>query len=223
VIHSERDRKLESAREERRQRRQAARQPQDLPNRPAAETKPPDPTPSPPAAWVDFRNLRQSVTLEQVLRHLGYLDVLRGSGPQRRGPCPLHDQPEERFRSFSVNLAKNVFQCFHAPCRAAGNTLDLWAAVHRLPLVEAARHLAETFHLPSPSNPMPESEKTAMWNRGGRGTRVVSSVRWETVFLNFRSEGIGASQGADSVGLEGQLSPFWYIRGGTPGCRIRRG
>ncbi len=108
---------------------------------------------------MDFRNLRQSVTLEQVLKQLGYFDALRGFGPQRRGPCPLHDQPEERFRSFSVNLAKNVFQCFHLSCRAAGNALDLWGAVHRLPLVEAARHLAETFHVPSPSNPMPEPEK----------------------------------------------------------------
>ena len=125
----------------------------------AAKTKPPPQTASPPAAWVDFRNLRQSVTLEQVLKQLGYFDVLRGFGPQRRGPCPLHDQPEERFRSFSVNLAKNVFQCFHPPCRAAGNALDLWAAAHRLPIVEAARHLAETFYVPPSGNPTSESEK----------------------------------------------------------------
>ena len=97
--------------------------------------------------------------MEQVLKQLGYFDALQGFGPQRRGPCPLHDQPEDRFRSFSVNLAKNVFQCFHPSCRAAGNTLDLWAAVHRLPLVDAARNLAETFHLPSNGNPIPESEK----------------------------------------------------------------
>lgn len=159
VIHSERDRKLETAREGRRQRRQAVRQQQDPPRPPAAKTKPQQQTASPPAAWVDFRNLRQSVTLEQVLKHLGYFDVLRGFGPQRRGPCPLHDQPEERFRSFSVNLAKNVFQCFHPPCRAAGNALDLWAAAHRLPIVEAARHLAETFYVPPSGNPTSESEK----------------------------------------------------------------
>jgi putative transposase len=159
VIHSERDRKLETAREERRQRRQAARQ-APLPNPPAAqEADPPRRTESPPRAGVDFRGLCQSVTIEQVLKHLGYFDTLRGFGPQRRGPCPLHDQPAERFRSFSVNLAKNVFQCFHPPCRAAGNALDLWAAVHRLPLAEAARHLAETFGVPSPSSPTPESEK----------------------------------------------------------------
>ena len=159
VIHSERDRKLESAREKRRQRRQAARQSQDQPSQPAAGTKPPGPTAIPPATPVDFRDLRQSVTLEQVLKRLGYFDALRGFGPQRRGPCPLHDQPEDRFRSFSVNLAKNVFQCFHPSCRAAGNVLDLWGALHRLPLAQAARHLAETFHVPLSSSPMPESEK----------------------------------------------------------------
>ena len=32
--------------------------------------------------------------------------------------------------------------------RAQGNVLDLWAAVHRLPLYEAALHLAETFNVP---------------------------------------------------------------------------
>jgi putative transposase len=159
VIHHERDRKLEAAREQRRQRRQAARQAQSAQPVAGQETHRPGPTASPPQAWVDFRSLRQSVSMEQVLRHLGYFDTLRGFGPQRRGPCPLHDQHEERFRSFSVNLAKNVFQCFHPPCRAAGNALDLWAAAHRLPLAEAAQHMAATFHVPLTANPTPESEK----------------------------------------------------------------
>jgi hypothetical protein len=47
-----------------------------------------------------------------------------------------------------VHLGKGVFQCFQAGCRAQGNVLDLWAAVHQLPLYEAALHLAETFRLP---------------------------------------------------------------------------
>ncbi len=159
VIHRERDRKLETAREERRQRRQAARQ-VEKPEQPAGqEADLPRHGTTLPRAWVDFRSLRQSVTMEQVLRHLGYFDALRGFGPQRRGPCPLHDQPGDRFQCFSVHLAKNVFQCFHPPCRAAGNVLDLWAAVHRLPLKDAAQHLAETFHVPLTANPTPESEK----------------------------------------------------------------
>ena len=80
-----------------------------------------------------------------MLRHLGYLDPLRGSGPQRRGPCPLHDAPGDRHRSFSVHLGKGVFRCFHPGCQAQGNTLDLWAAYHRLPIGQAAQRLAETF------------------------------------------------------------------------------
>jgi len=84
------------------------------------------------------------VTMEQVLEHLGYWTQLRGSGPQRRGPCPVHSHPADRERTFSVHLGKNAFQCFQSDCGVKGNVLDLWAAVHRLPLYDAALHLAET-------------------------------------------------------------------------------
>lgn len=96
---------------------------------------------------VDFACVRAQVTMEQVLRHLGFFDALRGRSQQRRGPCPVHAQSSDRKGTFSVHLGKNVCQCFQAECAAQGNVLDLWAAVHRLPLYEAALHLAETFHL----------------------------------------------------------------------------
>ena len=96
---------------------------------------------------MDFAFLRQQVTMEQVLQHLGLFDRLRGRGLQRRGPCPLHGQPTAPEPTFSVHLGKNIFQCFHADCAVKGNVLDLWAAVHQLPLYEAALHLAETFQL----------------------------------------------------------------------------
>jgi hypothetical protein len=122
----------------------------------AASTVDPAPTPvnpvaeaaSPARPKIDFAFLRQQVTMEQVLHHLGLLDHLRGRGQQRRGACPLHSHPAAAERTFSVHLGKNVFQCFHADCAAKGNVLDLWAAIHRLPLYEAALHLAETFRLP---------------------------------------------------------------------------
>lgn len=85
--------------------------------------------------------------VRKYLAHLGCLTRLKGSGAQRRGPCPIHAAKDARHRSFSVNLDKKVFQCFHPPCGAHGNLLDLWAAVHGLPLHQAARHLAETFHI----------------------------------------------------------------------------
>jgi CHC2 zinc finger len=97
---------------------------------------------------VDFAFLRQQVSMEQVLRHLGLFDQLRGRGLQRRGSCPLHGQPNDRQPTFSAHLGKHLFQCFHADCGAHGNVLDLWAAIHQLPLYEAALNLAETFQLP---------------------------------------------------------------------------
>jgi transposase len=97
---------------------------------------------------VDFAFLREQVTMEQVLKHLGLFPQLRGRGQQRRGPCPVHSQPTDAKRTFSVHLGKNAFQCFHAECAVKGNVLDLWAAIRRLPLYEAALDLAETFQVP---------------------------------------------------------------------------
>jgi transposase len=101
---------------------------------------------------VDFLYLRQQVTMEQVLAHLGILGLFKGTRVQRRGPCPVHAEAPATLPSTkhtcSVHLGKNIFQCFHPQCAAHGNLLDLWAAVHRLPVYEAALHLAATFHLP---------------------------------------------------------------------------
>jgi transposase len=99
--------------------------------------------------WVDFAWLRQQVTIEQVLQHVGCLEELSKSGSQRRGRCPMHAKPGERDRCFSVDVNKNVFQCFNPKCAIHGNVLDFWAAWRRLPLREAALDLAETFRLPT--------------------------------------------------------------------------
>jgi transposase InsO family protein len=159
VIHAERDRKLETARELRRQMRQAARG-DDGQSR-QAEPSAGEPSAGSSSAQrrpLDLAALRRQVSMEDVLRHLGYFHPLRGPGPQRRGPCPLHDAPRDRHRSFSVHLGKGVFRCFHPPCQAQGNTLDLWAAYHRLPIGQAAQTLAETFApgLTSPDKPVTE-------------------------------------------------------------------
>ena len=96
---------------------------------------------------VDYAFLREQISMERMLEHLGLLARLRGGGQQRRGPCPLHSHSAAAERTFSVNLSKDLFRCSHADCAAQGNAPDLWAAVHRLPLYEAALHLAETFGL----------------------------------------------------------------------------
>jgi transposase len=130
-------------------------------------------SPQPFHGPVDFAALRRQVTLRQVLQHLGVLHRFRNSsgwGSQLRGPCPLHKSPNERGRTFSVNLQRNIFRCFNPTCAAQGNVLDLWAAYHDLPLHEAALHLAETFGIMPPRL----NEHSSQLPKQRRGTRIDS-------------------------------------------------
>lgn len=106
---------------------------------------------------IDFADLRRQISMTDVLRRLDIFPRLRGDGPQRRGPCPVHQNPTDAGRTFSVNLVKQVFRCLHPDCQAHGNVLDLWAAVHHLPLHAAALDLAKTFHLNVPRIGEPNS------------------------------------------------------------------
>jgi transposase len=117
--------------------------------RPAAPVKPATLPPSMRRPKVDYAFLREQVTMRQVLEHLGVMNQLRSRGDQLRGHCPVHSEPGDTKRTFSAHLGKNAFQCFHADCGIKGNVLDLWAAIHRLPLYDAALNLAETFQLRS--------------------------------------------------------------------------
>ncbi|MFA6287466.1 MAG: CHC2 zinc finger domain-containing protein [Opitutaceae bacterium] len=71
--------------------------------------------------WINFKELRQKLKFEDVLRH--YDIEVRRKGDQHQGPCPL---PGHRGRksapSFSANLERGIFQCFG--CGAKGNALE---------------------------------------------------------------------------------------------------
>ena len=97
--------------------------------------------------WVDYRALKQSLGIEQVLA--SYQVRLKSVGRnQLRGRCPLPTHGSERSReSFSVHTAKNVWACHSASCREArqgrvgGNLLDLVALLERCSIREAALRL----------------------------------------------------------------------------------
>ena len=89
-------------------------------------------------AGIDYAELRAVVTIAQVLELAGFV-ASEASGDQVRGPCPVHRSSTASSRSFSANLRKNTFRCFR--CGAAGNQLDLWVAVTKLPLHAAAKDL----------------------------------------------------------------------------------
>jgi DNA primase len=99
--------------------------------------------------WVDFRELRQGVGIEQVLT--SYRVPLQRVGlHQLRGPCPLPMHGSEWSRqSFSVDTAKNVWACHSASCcearrgRIGGNVLDLVAWLEGCSIRQAALRLRE--------------------------------------------------------------------------------
>jgi hypothetical protein len=100
--------------------------------------------------FIDFAHLKTQLTMAQLLDQLGLLARLRGSGPQRKGPCPLH-RGDGRGRTFSVNLDQNVSHCFDASCGKKGDVIDLWASVNGMSLRQAAIDLVHTFQLePAP-------------------------------------------------------------------------
>ena len=102
------------------------------------------------SAFIDFAHVKQQLPLARVLDQLGLTALLRGNGPQKRCPCPLH-RGDARGRTFSVNLDDNVFHCFDKQCGRKGDVIDLWAAAHGYTLREAALDLVRTFGLePAP-------------------------------------------------------------------------
>ena len=73
-----------------------------------------------PTDWVDFKTVKQAVTMEMVLGHYGI--KLRKSGPELRGRCPIHQG--EGSDTFHVDVERSIFNCFSGACKAKGNVLD---------------------------------------------------------------------------------------------------
>jgi transposase len=91
--------------------------PVDMPDDMPSDTPATAPTPtakrftsSGAADYVDFVHVKKQLPIARLLEHLGLSARLRGNGPQRRCACPIH-RADGRGRTFSVQLADNVFQC----------------------------------------------------------------------------------------------------------------
>ena len=81
------------------------------------------------ARWIDYKKLKREIAFIDVLDH--YNVQTKTKGGQAKGKCPLpaHDSGSSK-QSFSVNLDRNIFQCFG--CGAKGNVLDFIALMENL-------------------------------------------------------------------------------------------
>ena len=71
---------------------------------------------------LDFRRLKRTVTIAQVLADQGWISRMRGRGARLVGPCPIHcgDNPN----AFVVHREKNIWRCFTG-CDAGGDVVEL--------------------------------------------------------------------------------------------------
>jgi DNA primase len=98
--------------------------------------------------WVDFKQIKTDVAIEQVLQRYGV--PVRRIGGELRGPCPLPTHTSRRSRdSFSVNPARNAWSCRSQSCmqarggKAGGNILDLVALIEGCSVRAAALRLQD--------------------------------------------------------------------------------
>jgi len=112
------------------------------------------------AEFVDFKAIKQSVTMLQVLDHYGITASLKCSGDSLSGPCPLHGG--ENPTQFRVSLTKNCFNCF-GDCKSGGNVLDFVVKMEKTSIRQAALLLQQWFGVGSKpmENTSPTGERKA--------------------------------------------------------------
>lgn len=87
--------------------------------------------------YIDFEELKHRVSVEDVMRLIGWKPSYRDRGGYR-GPCPIHKSRSPTSKSFSVS--QDGFQCF--TCKAKGDLIRLYATVIGVREYPAALQLA---------------------------------------------------------------------------------
>ena len=97
--------------------------------------------------WVDFKQLKADVAIEQVVAHYGvHLRRIGATELRRRCPLPTHTSSRSRD-SFAVNIARNVWSCRSLSCmqarggRPGGNILDFVALMEGCSIRDAGLRL----------------------------------------------------------------------------------
>jgi DNA primase len=71
--------------------------------------------------WVNYKEIKARVNIEQVLDHYGMLGHLREKGDDLIGCCPIHKGTNAN--QFHASRTKNNFMCF-GNCHGGGNVID---------------------------------------------------------------------------------------------------
>lgn len=110
------------------------------------------------ADFIDFRTIKESVSIEAVLKHYEIRKLRPVNQHTLRGHCPLPTHSSESSKeSFSVQTNKNIWACQSNSCAATrqgkrgGNVLDLVSIMEQCSIREAAVKLDTWFRSSTPS------------------------------------------------------------------------
>lgn len=96
----------------------------------------------PKNAFVDFKRVKSSVTLLQVLERYDLMGTLKRTADRLSGPCPLHGGSNPT--QFRVSVSRNCFNCFGA-CGRGGNVIDFVSLREGVSIRDAALLLQKWF------------------------------------------------------------------------------
>jgi len=97
--------------------------------------------------WVDFRKIKERVSMEDILGHYGLLKGLKRKENELVGFCPIHDGKRQKKGCFCANTAKNMWHCFS--CGAGGNVLDFVIAMENVNIRQAGLLIQKWFGIVS--------------------------------------------------------------------------
>lgn len=122
--------------------------------------------------WVNFAEVRATVSIEAVLFEMYGLTNLKKEGDKLIGPCPVHngDSP----RAFHADLTKNVWHCF-SRCQKGGNQIDLVSEKEGISTRDAALKL-QSFLSGRPPEVRPRAGPEAPTGRPPQATSPVEAV-----------------------------------------------
>ncbi len=98
----------------------------------------------PKTNYVDFKAVKASVSMLQILDHYGLTERFKRSNDSLSGACPIH--AGENPTQFRVSLSKNCWNCF-GQCKRGGNVLDFVSLKEGVSPRQAALRIAEWFQL----------------------------------------------------------------------------
>ena len=132
--------------------------------------------------YVDFRTVKQTVSILQILDHYGLTSRLKRSqnGESLTGACPLHNGTNPT--QFRVSVKKNCWNCF-GDCKSGGNILDFVSRREECTIREAAILISEWFGLSNAeageqrsSNPSSPREDDSAGKNSRPGKRTAASL-----------------------------------------------